>query len=352
MGGKMEAIPKSTLSAVLLLTALLSFSACGAVYHGSPSDHFDGSRFFNSEPDHTFKDMVKWWLEMETVPWPKWIEDPKQPPPVDRVEKDCLRVTYINHATLLIQMNGLNILTDPIWSMRAGPIKWIGPKRVRAPGVKLSDLPPIDVVLISHDHYDHLDLQTLRKIIHRHEPIILAGLGVKALLEDRSIHNVVELDWWRSYESGTTDIRFTFVPARHQSGRLPFNRNRTLWGGFVIEGAIGQVYFAGDTAFGDFIHAVRKRFRKIKLAILPIGSYEKRWFMKSQHMNPDDAVRTQIILGARQSMGCHYSTFAEHPEQTIDTHEINLADALERYGISPSRFWILKFGESREITSE
>lgn len=327
----------------------LLFSSCSPHYQGPVSDHFDGDRFFNKAPDHSFTDMVKWWWEMETIEWPAWVEDLTQPPPVDQVTGKQIRVTYINHATVLIQVDGLNILTDPIWSLRAGPVSWLGVKRVRAPGVLMSDLPKIDYILLSHDHFDHLDLPTLRDLIARHNPQILVGLGVKRLMVDQDIMKVEKLDWWQAYQCPKTGNRFVFVPAIHNSGRGPMSGNRTLWGGFIIEGAFGQIYFGGDTGFGDFVYQISSRFKDISLAILPIGSYEKRWFMKSQHMNPEDAVKVHQILGAHQSMGIHYATFAEHPEQTIDAHERDLSEALVKYQIPAEKFWVLKFGEGRQL---
>jgi L-ascorbate metabolism protein UlaG (beta-lactamase superfamily) len=223
---------------------------------------------------------------------------------------------------------------------------------VRAPGVALEHLPRIDHVLISHDHYDHLDLPSIEKIARRDHPKFLVGLGVEQHLRSINIRNedIVELDWWQSYQPSNTALRFVFVPARHQSGRIsPFSRNRTLWGGFVIDSPHGQVYFAGDTGFGSFINDIAARYRRIRLAILPIGNYEKRWIMKTQHMNPDDAIRAHRALRANQSMGIHYATFAEHPEQAIDAHERDLAPALSKHAVPPAAFWILDFGEGRDV---
>lgn len=324
-----------------------------AMHNGPTTGHFDGSRFFNPEgSDHTFGDELKWFRQMETIEWPKWLNDAQQPPPVERVGPGDLRVTFINHATVLIQMDGLNIITDPIWSERAGPVSWLGTTRVRLPGVKLEQLPRIDYVLVSHDHYDHLDLPTVRLIAQRDHPTFLAGLGVGRYLRSADLpdRNIVELDWWQTHQPSDTAVRFAFVPARHQSGRIsPFSRNRTLWGGFVIDSPGGQVYFSGDTGSGPFIGKIAKRYRRIRLAILPVGNYEKRWFMKAQHMNPDDAVRAHLALDAGQSMGIHYATFAEHPEQAIDAHETDLAAALSEHAVSSDAFWILNFGEGRNV---
>jgi L-ascorbate metabolism protein UlaG (beta-lactamase superfamily) len=330
---------------ILILTTLLL--SCN-YYHGPSSDHFNGSRFFNKEPDNALFEHVKWLWEMKTVDWPDWINDPPQSPPPARVEKGILRVTYINQSTVLIQMDGINILTDPIWSDSPSPISWLGPKRVRAPGVKMEELPEIDIILISHDHRDHLDLPTLKKLLDKHYPVILVGLGVKQEMKSLEYENIIELDWWQEY-TDSTGIKITFAPARHGSGRGLFDGNKTLWGGFVIESPAGRVLFMGDTAWGGFLQKIKEHFDHFSLAILPIGSYEKRWFMQNQHMNPDDAVAVHKILNVDQSMGIHFGTFKEHPEQTIDAHVKDLKTALEKYKIPEDKFWILKFGEGRDV---
>ncbi len=350
---RIHMLPSSWRMLLCLLSLILLifvFASCNPAYKGPKSDHFDGSEFFNEEKSgHSFSDMIKWLWEMETVDWPEWIEDPAQPAPPSRIGGDSIRVTFINHAAVLIQMNGLNILTDPIWSMKAGPYSWLGTKRVRAAGIKIEDLPPVDLVLISHDHFDHLDLPSLKTIVQMHQPVILAGLGVKSLLDDEDAPYLIELDWMQAYKTKNGRLKITFVPARHNSGRGMLSGNETLWGGFVIEAPSGQIYYAGDTAFGKFIYSIAEKFKNIRLAILPVGSYEKRWFMKNQHMNPDDAVKAHKILNAQQSMGVHYATFAEHPEQAIDAHEKDLAIALKKYDVPAEEFWVLGFGEGRYV---
>lgn len=331
------------------LLLILGLSACSIGYKGPVSDHFDGSRFFMQGADHSFSDMVKWLWEMETVEWPEWVVDPVQPPPLETVGTGELRVTYVNHATVLIQADDLNILTDPIWSSRAGPLPWIGVKRIRDPGVAFENLPQIDLVLISHDHYDHLDLPTLTKIVQRDDPVILTGLGLKQYLEGQGILKTTELDWWQTYQPESSEFMITFVPALHSSGRWPLMGNKSLWGGYVIANPQGNIYFAGDTGSGDFIDRISERFDRFRLTILPIGSYEKRWFMKNSHMNPDDAVKAHLLLNSQQSVGIHFGTFSEHPEQTVDAHERDLEAALKDHNLNPEQFWVLKFGEGKTI---
>lgn len=286
---------------------------------------------------------------METVEWPEWIDDPPQPAPPEYVTGERLRVAYINHATVLIQADSINILTDPIWSMRAGLVSWLGVKRVRAPGVKMEDLPKIHFILISHDHFDHFDIPTLKGLVQKDQPVIIAGFGVEKLLKSNGFSRVIALDWWQKYAQQALNLKITFVPALHSSGRMVFMNNKTLWGGFVIELPAGKIYFAGDTGFGDFIEAIKARFSNFRLTIFPIGNYEKRWFMKNQHMNPDDAVQAHRLLESKQSAGIHFGTFAEHPEQSVDAHEKDLRAALEKHNIAQSEFWILKFGEGKDV---
>lgn len=338
-----------TIIYLLGLIFMIGLNACSSGYKGPVSDHFDGNRFFVEGTDHSFGDMVKWLWEMETVEWPEWIEDPEQPPPPEVVANGSLRITYVNHATLLIQLDGFNILTDPIWSKTAGPFSWAGVDRIRRPGVAFEDLPKIDLILISHDHYDHLDLPTLRKLVIRDKPRIVAGLGIGSFLNDKDIHNVNELDWWQTQVDRPSGMKITFVPALHNSGRGPFSSNKTLWGGYVISNGNDNIYFAGDTGYGEFIERMADRFPSFRLTILPIGSYEKRWFMKNQHMNPEDAVKTHLALKSRQSVGMHYGTFAEHPEQSVTAHEEDLKSALEKYNLTQSDFWVLGFGEGRMV---
>jgi L-ascorbate metabolism protein UlaG (beta-lactamase superfamily) len=343
-----------SISLMTLITGIFmvfGLSACSSAYKGPPSDHFDGNRFFMAGTDHGFGDMIKWLWEMETVEWPDWIDDPVQPSPPPSVGMGELKATYVNHATVLLQLDGLNILTDPVWSEKAGPFSWLGIKRVRKPGVSIADLPRIDLVLISHDHYDHLDLHSLKSIVQRDQPIVLTGLGLKSYLDRHGITTVHEMDWWQLFDLKSRNITVTFVPARHNSGRWPLMANKTLWGGYVISGESGNIYFAGDTGYGDFIDQLGSRFKRFRLTILPIGSYEKRWFMKNQHMNPEDTVKTHLVLNSGQSMGIHYATFAEHPEQAIDAHETELADALSRYDVPHAQFWILGVGEGRYVAA-
>jgi len=282
------------------------------------SKHFDGKRFFNPDALQArgFLDVLRWKLTSRPQPSPRFISDvePSKPPPC--VDGNDLRVTLINHSTVLLQQSGANILTDPIWSERASPLSWIGPRRHRKPGVRWEDLPRIGVVLLSHNHYDHLDLATLRRLTDRGSSQFIVPTGVAQLLRSHGIGPVHELDWGESLTLAGTTIHG--VPALHFSARGIFDRNRTLWCGYVIEAPDRIVYFAADTAFGGHFARIRERFGSPRLALLPIGAYDPRWFMSPVHMGPDEAVRAHKILGAQTSIAIHHGTF-QLTDESIDT---------------------------------
>ena len=273
------------------------------------SDHFDGQRFRNPDAPQVqgFADLLRWQLNGRREKSPRFIDDVTESKPASNIEGDGLAVTLINHSTLLLQHNGANILTDPVWSQRVSPFQWIGPRRRRKPGVRLQDLPPIDIVLLSHNHYDHLDLTTVRLLARRAECKFVAPLGLANFLRSEGVRVVHEMDWWESVPLGETLIHS--VPALHFSARGLFDRNRTLWCGYGLETKAGMIYFAGDTAFGKHFSEIRQRRGPPRLALLPIGSYQPEWFMSSVHMSPDDAIRAHGILDARHSIAIHHGTF-------------------------------------------
>jgi L-ascorbate metabolism protein UlaG (beta-lactamase superfamily) len=287
--------------------------------------HFDGKRFFNPDAPQApgFLDAFRWKLTSRPEPCPRFVFDVEPSKPPSEVEGSELRVTLINHATTLLQQSGSHILTDPIWSERASPLTWAGPRRRRKPGVRWEDLPRIDTVLLSHNHYDHLDLATLRRLADRGQSQFVVPAGVGRLLRSQGIGPVYELDWGESLRLARTIIHS--VPALHSSARGILDRNRTLWCGYVIEAADRIVYFAGDTAFGDHFARIRERFGAPRLALLPIGAYEPRWFMSPMHMAPYDAVRAHEILGAKTSIAIHHGTF-QLGDEAIDTPKKRLRE--------------------------
>jgi len=239
--------------------------------------------------------------------------DPSIPPL--SVESPSLLVTFVNHSTVLLQQPGSNILTDPVWSERASPVSFLGPRRHRLPGIEFDRLPPIHTVLLSHNHYDHLDLATLRRLAASRQPVFVAPLGLARYLESRGITPAQQLDWGDSL--GVPGATIHAVPAFHFSGRSPFDRNQTLWCGYVIQSAFGAIYFAGDTGFGPHFAWIRERFGAPRLALLPIGAYEPGWFMSPVHMNPEEALEAHRILGATTSIAIHHGTF-QLADEAID----------------------------------
>lgn len=314
-------------------------------FRGDESDHFDGERFHNHQSGwQTEASFLQWQMNREPGRWREWVDAAPGPPPPARVGDGGLRVTFVNHATTLIQMDGMNILTDPIWSDRCSPVSFAGPKRHRPPGIRFEELPKIDVVLVSHNHYDHLDLPTLRMLQKEHDPIIITPLGNGALMARGGVKGARELDWSSTADPG--GVRITAVPAQHFSARGISDRNRNLWGGFVISGASGNVYFAGDTGWGKHFAEVVERFGPMRLAILPIGAYLPRWFMKPAHISPAEAVDAHDALKASTSMAIHFGTFNlgdDGETQPVD----DLREAIAAKG-NP-RFWVLEFGEGRDV---
>src|SRR5215471_2613476 len=280
--------------------------------------HFDGKRFYNPNAPQSrgFRDALRWKLTSQPEPSPRFVADVDPPTPPRRVEGSGLRTTFVNHSTVLLQQRGCNILTDPIWSERASPVSWAGPRRRRIPGVSWQDLPCIDAVLISHNHYDHLDLPTLRRLAARGESTFVVPTRVARLLRSARIGPVHELDWGESLSLSGVTVHC--VPALHFSSRGIYDRNMTLWCGYVIESQGRLVYFAGDTAFGSHFAQIREKFGSPRLALLPIGAYLPRWFMSPVHMAPDQAVRAHAILGANTSIAIHHGTF-QLADEGIDT---------------------------------
>ena len=308
------------------------------------NDHFDGKRFFNpAGGDQPFSSVPRM-LREPRAPWPAHVDVAVRTPPA--LGDATAIVTFIGHATFLVQTRAGNLLTDPIYSQRAGPFNFFGPRRVRQPAVRFEDLPPIATVLLSHNHYDHCDLPTLRRLARRFDVQVVTPLGNGRLARSAGIRHVEELDWWDDATSSTLPIALT--PARHFSARTPFDRNRSLWGGFVLTVGDRRIYFAGDTAYAEYFREVAERKGPIDLALLPIGAYEPRWFMQAFHMNPAEAVRAHLELGAAESIGMHFGTF-QLTSEGLDEPARALAEACREQGVPPSRFRTLEFGESTRL---
>ena len=313
-----------------------------------PSDHFDGRRFRNpSRPAPKPFSAVPRMLREPRAPWPRHVDViPRAPSSLDAGAEAM--VTFVGHSTFLIQTPAGNVLTDPMYSDRAGPLNIAGPRRVRAPGVRIEDLPRIDIVLLSHNHYDHCDLRTLRNVARRFNPMLVTPLGNGRLARRTGIRRVEELDWWERSQSAPLPI--TLTPAHHFSARTPWDRNRALWGGFLLRAGRTSIYFAGDSAYAPFFGEIPRRLGAIDVALLPIGAYEPRWFMQAVHMNPAEAVQAHLDLGAPASIGMHFGTF-QLTSEGIDDPLHDLAAALREREVPPDRFATLEFGGSRRIPS-
>jgi L-ascorbate metabolism protein UlaG (beta-lactamase superfamily) len=315
------------------------------------SDHFDGRRFFNPNGAPAGKGvlaLLRWkTLGGGRVPWPKTIPDPPQPPPPERVAEGEVAATFVGHDTWLLRC-AAGVLTDPVWSDHAGPFGRFGPRRVRPPALPFERLPPVDVVLVSHSHYDHMDLPTLRRLDRAFGPHVVTTLGNERFLRQHGLRAVTELDWWQS-ATPRAGLTVTLTPAQHFAARTPFDRNRTLWGGFFLSAGPVAVYFAGDTGYdGTIFRAVRERLGPPDWALVPIGAYEPRWFMKDAHVNPDESVRVHRDVGARQSVGMHFGTFPL-TDEAMDEPPRRLADALRREGIEPEQFHVPAAGETVRV---
>jgi len=327
--------------------------AANRYYSGPPSDHFDGTLFFNpgGRMPGRFTDLLKWQLNGQRAKWPATSPSPfPQARPSARVEGTDLTVTMVGHSTLLIQTAGLNILTDPVWSQRTSPFSFAGPKRVNAPGIAFDDLPPIDLVLVSHNHYDHLDLVTLRRLKERDDPLVVTPLGNDVLIDEAVPGmRLAAHDWGDRIDIGDR-AAIHIEPAHHWSARGARDRRMALWAGFVIETPGGKLYFAGDTGFHDGINyrLMADKHGGFRFAILPIGAYEPRWFMAPQHQNPEEAVQGMKLCKAAFAAGCHWGTF-QLTDEPMDEPVRKLAEAREAEGVPPERFRALQPGEVWDV---
>lgn len=298
-----------------IILFLMSILDCSNVQVDTNKKHHTKDGFKNLSPnyvDKSFGDVIRWW-------WNRSFSDRPSRDPADykiestvsngeHLKTSQYSVTWVGHATVLIQMNGINILTDPIWSERCSPVSFAGPKRYTAPGIKLDDLPTIHAVIISHNHYDHMDLPTLKILDKKFKPVIIAGLKNKKFLQSEGLTNVVELDWWDTYT--LKDVEIVFTPTQHFTGRTLWDRYETLWGSYILKDKNKTFYFAGDTGYFSGFKEIGEKFPNIDLAILPIGAYLPRDFMSPVHVDPDDSYKAYLDLKAKFMLPMHYNTFA------------------------------------------
>jgi L-ascorbate metabolism protein UlaG (beta-lactamase superfamily) len=318
--------------------------------------HHAGSEFRNNYP-HDPK--ASFWLWK----WEQMKNGVPEPPPggwkIPQVRTDAAAlkanrgepaITWIGHASFLLQLGGLNVLTDPHFSARASPVQFAGPKRIVALPIEVDELPRIDVVLVSHNHYDHLDVDSVKRLAGMAtSPLFLVPLGLKAWFNEIGISRVEEYDWWQSAASG--GLRFTLVPVQHWSKRTLWDTNRTLWGGWVIEGAGLKVIHTGDLGYSRDARDIGERLGPFDLALIPIGAYAPRWFMKTMHVDPAEAIQIRADLRARRAIGMHWGTFENLTDEPLDEPPTVLAAQRAAAGLAPDQFDVMKIGETRRIVS-
>lgn len=332
---------------ILLLLALIT--AAGTTvgwmlstppYKGPVTENFNSKQFVNpgGVKAQGLGAVLKWMRKRNRGPWHEITQLPDVPKPIQSIDTG-IRITFVNHSTFLIQVDGLNILTDPVWSNRVSPVSWAGPKRMAPPGIAFTDLPPIHLVLLSHNHYDHMDLPTLQRLRAAHNPAIVTTLGNKAFLERKQFRNVTELDWWDGHtlEDG---LQVHCTPAQHFSGRGFFDRDRSLWGGFVLKTATGQtLYYAGDSGYGPFFTAVGERFGPMDVSIIPIGAFRPRWFMSPIHIGPEEALQVHRDVQSAMSIGCHFGTFPLADDGMNEPGNL-LRELTEKQDMDPNAFLV------------
>jgi L-ascorbate metabolism protein UlaG (beta-lactamase superfamily) len=338
----------------LLAIAALAVSGCTTPnpYYDPAKPHHTQTGFRNNYGPAGSDGFWKWKWEQLRDGLPKTPEGGYRFMLAERAPVATLpnpSVTWIGHATVLVRVGGLNILTDPQFSERASPFAFAGPRRVVPPGIPLAELPHIDAVLISHNHYDHLDAATVAALNAQPggPPKFFAGLGLKPWFADLGITNVEELDWWEAREVGGVSIRF--VPVQHWSARTLWDRNQKLWGGYVVDHASLRFFFAGDTGYSPDFRDIASRVGPIDVAAIPIGAYAPRWFMRSQHVDPAEAVQIHLDLQARHSLAIHWGTFDDLTDESLDEPPQVLARVLAERGLPPDTFWVVRHGETRSL---
>ena len=327
-------------------------------HYNAASKHHTPTGFKNNyphEPAPSLVDVVSWRWQARNLP--KVPESgyfpPMHKPEVARYSErmQSASITWLGHATFLLRLGASNILTDPHLTNRASPLKRFGPKRLVTPPLTLGELPHIDFVIISHNHYDHLDRQTVLTLNAQTDgaPRFYVPLALKSWFTDQGIDNVVELDWWDARNE--KELVINFVPAQHWSTRTRVDRNESLWGGWVIEHQDFRFYFAGDTGYSQDFKDIGAKFAPIDLAAIPIGAYDPRWFMKAQHVNPTEAVQIHHDVGARYSVGMHWGTF-KLTDEPIDEPPKLLDQARRAVSLPAERFFVMGFGETRALPIE
>lgn len=331
------------------LVVLFGYALSCKPYRGPVSDHFDGNRFRNpsGRPANGFKEVGEYGRKRQPDKWQR-VADPKYisrtiPIPTE----GQLQYTFINHSTFLIQIDGINILTDPIWSKRCSPFQWAGPQRMRPPGITFDKLPKIDLVLLSHNHYDHLDKNTVKALIRQHNPTFIVPLGLVHLIKKFGSTKVTALDWWEATPFEQLFIKAT--PANHFSSRGLFDRDKTLWCGYIIQGREEKLYFVGDTGYSAIFEEIGDREGPFDLCFIPIGAYMPEWFMSPIHISPQEAVQVHKDIRSQKSVAKHFGTFPladDNPERSC----AGLVQAREKEGLTEEQFAIPQEGQCIQIS--
>ena len=332
---------------VFILTAVsVGIFISAPKYNGPVTDNFNGRQFKNPSGASAqgLKEVLQWLAQRNKGPWKKVTEVSYGPKPPQTTHS--IRVTFINHSSFLIQVDGVNILTDPVYSQRVSPFTWAGPARMRPPGINFEDLPNIDHVLISHNHYDHLDEATVKRLWKKFQPTFICPLGVDEFIRSLAIDKVISLDWWQEMPLNH-ELAVASVPAQHFSGRGMLDRDATLWCGYVIKRQGGNIYFAGDTGYDQSIfQEIGDSMKPIKLALIPIGAYKPLWFMSPVHISPHQAVQVHRDLGSEQSVATHFGTFPLGDDGQLEP-VTDLRKALKEQNVADDKFWVLKEGEGK-----
>lgn len=325
-----------------------SSKPANAYYSGPPAANFDGRVFFNpkGQAPRGFADLLKWQFGETKAKWPETYPSPFEGAVPER-NVDGLTITMIGHATLLIQVSGLNFITDPVFSDRASPLSFAGPRRVVKPGVALADLPSIDCVLLSHNHYDHMDMSSLAALVDAHDPLIVTPHGNDTIIRKNIANARIVTGNWGDVAEVKDKAKVHFEPIHHWSARSARDRRMALWSGFVVEAPSGKVYVVGDTGFhaGQNYRAAAEKHGGFDAAILPIGAYDPRWFMEAQHQNPEEAVEGHLLCNAKVSIAHHWGTF-QLTNEPIEEPIERLAAARAAKGLPDGSFIVLRPGEA------
>jgi N-acyl-phosphatidylethanolamine-hydrolysing phospholipase D len=364
-------LARFVLARIIVALALSVLAGAGAEEAAPARSHHRPGGFQNNYLEFEPKGLtalLKWQIDAARhgLPKPPSSPTPRVPPDLAFIQSNAAAgaamapaVTWIGHATMLAQLGGLNLLTDPVFSERASPLAFVGPKRHLPPGVALAQLPRIDLVLISHNHYDHLDDASVRALAVQAggSPLFVVPLGIKAWMAERGIRNVVELDWWQSHTIATPagPVEIVLTPVQHWSGRGLTDRLATLWGGYAVFAPELHLYFTGDTGYSKDFSDIRERFASrqregggFDIALIAVGAYEPRWFMATQHVNPTEAVQIHLDLGAKRSVGVHWGTF-ELTDESLDEPPRQLAEARTAKGLADEQFFVMAVGETRKL---